>query len=58
MVLAFVFMFEPYGSYVSDSEWWQVVKIIVFPPVVAVAGYFLYVKVIKQENRGSGEGQV
>ena len=58
VVLAFVFMFEPYGSYVSDSEWWQVVKIIVFPPVVAVAGYFLYVKVIKQENRGSEEEQV
>lgn len=53
VVLAFVFMFEPYGSYVSDSEWWQVVKIVVFPPVMAVAGYFLYSKVIKQESQQS-----
>jgi len=47
VVLAFVFMFEPYGRYVSDSEWWQVAKIIVFPPVVVAIGYFLYNKVIK-----------
>lgn len=53
VVLAFVLMFEPYGSYVSDSEWWQVVKIVVFPPVVVVAGYFLYSKVIKQESQKS-----
>lgn len=53
VVLAFVFMFEPYGSYVSNSEWWQVVKIVVFPPVVMVAGYFLYSKVIKQESQQS-----
>ena len=58
VVLAFVFMFEPYGRYVSDSEWWQVVKIIVFPPVVLVAGYFLYVKVIKQENRDAEDEEV
>jgi hypothetical protein len=58
VVLAFVFMFEPYGRYVSDSEWWQVIKIIVFPPVVSVAGYFLYVKVIKQEQRNTNEEQV
>ena len=58
VVLAFVFMFEPYGRYVSDSEWWQVIKIIVFPPVVSVAGYFLFVKVINQEKKGSDEEQV
>lgn len=55
VVLAFVFIFEPYGRYVSDIEWWQVIKIIVFPPMVSVAGYFLYVKVIKQEQQNANE---
>ena len=53
VVLAFVLMFEPYGSYVSGSEWWQVVKIVAFPPVVVVSGYFLYSKVINQESQQS-----
>jgi len=58
VVLTFVFMFEPYGGYVSDTDWWQVVKIIVFPPVVAAAGHFLYVKFIKQENRSAEEKHI
>lgn len=49
VVLTFIFTFEPYGSYVSNSEWWQIAKIIFFPPVVVSVGYFLYCKVIKQE---------
>ena len=51
VVIAFVFMFEPYGRYIDDSEWWQIIKIIIFPPAVAVAGYALYVKVIRQDDK-------
>lgn len=51
VVLAFVFMFEPYGRYIDDSEWWQILKIIIFPPAVALVGYVLYVKVIRQDDK-------
>ena len=50
IALAFVFIFEPYGNYVSERDWWQVAKIIVFPIVVVVLGYFLYFKVIQQKD--------
>jgi hypothetical protein len=53
VILAFIFVFEPYGDYVSDIEWWQVVKIIIFPPVVVISGYILYIKVIKQDSHES-----
>ncbi len=48
--LGFVFIFKPYGNYVSELEWWQVAKIIVLPIVVTVVGYFLYSKVIQQKD--------
>lgn len=50
VVIAFVIIFEPYGSYVSDRKMWQIVKIVVFPPLVSVAGYFAYTKFIKGTN--------
>lgn len=49
IVLVFVFMFEPYGNYISSKEWWQTAKIITFPQIVAIAGYFLFHKVVKQK---------
>ena len=51
VVLAFVFMFEPYGRHIDDSELWQIIKIIIFPPAVAVAGYVLYAKVIREGDK-------
>ena len=50
VALAFVFIFEPYGNYVSEQEWLQVAKIIVFPIMVAIVGCFLYFKVIRQKG--------
>ncbi|MGB9429937.1 MAG: hypothetical protein WCC11_08715 [Gammaproteobacteria bacterium] len=50
VVLAFVYVFEPYGGYTSNQDKWQVAKVIVFPPLVAVIGYFLYTKVIRPKN--------
>jgi hypothetical protein len=49
-VLVFVFLFEPYGSYMSDSDWLHVLKIVLFPPLLAFVGRLLFVKVIKQDR--------
>jgi hypothetical protein len=49
-VVLFVVLFEPYGSYMSDNEFWKVVKAIIFPPILGVAGYFAYCKFIKAKN--------
>jgi len=46
-VLAFNFMFE-FGWYYIG--WWQILKIIIFPPAIAVIGFWLYAKVIKQQD--------
>lgn len=39
LVLLFVWAFEPYGSHISDSEWWKIFKIIIFAPLVLTVGY-------------------
>lgn len=46
-VASFIFTFEPYGRYISDADWWQIIKIIVVPPVVTLIGYLLYSKILK-----------
>lgn len=38
VVLAYVFMFEPFGSRISESEWVFLFKIMVFPTAVLWAG--------------------
>ena len=50
VVLVFVYVFKPFGSYVSNEDWWQVTKIIVFPPLVAKVGYFLYAKLVQPQK--------
>lgn len=47
LVIAFVIAFEPYGSYMSQEDLWQVIKIILFFPAVAAVGLILYTKLIK-----------
>lgn len=49
-VLAFVLLFEPYGSYMSSSDWFHVSKIVLFPPLLAFVGRFLFVKAIKHDR--------
>ena len=43
---AFVFLFEPYGWRI---DWGHFLKVLVFPPLVIVGGYFLYKKLIAEE---------
>lgn len=54
VVLFFVFVFKPFGRYVfiygRSQYWWQVAKIIFFPPLVAVVGYFLYAKLVRPKE--------
>lgn len=49
VVLTFIFIFEPYGSHISDSEMWQTIKIIIFPPVVTLIGHLIYKNIIRNE---------
>lgn len=49
-VLLFVFLFDPFGVYILDSEWWLVIKIIAFPPAMVAAGYFLYTKIVSVDS--------
>lgn len=47
LVLTFVYLFEPYGRYMSNNEWVHVLKIIVFFPGAIWASYFVYTKVVR-----------
>jgi len=51
VVLMFVLAFEPYGGYMSDGDWWKTIKIMLFPPIVAVSGYLLYTKVVRSGQK-------
>ena len=46
-VFAFVFIFDIYGSYISSSEWGQLLKIAIAPPLLLIAGYFGYLKYVR-----------
>ena len=41
MVLAFVMVFEPFGSMVNSEEWLFVAKIVLFPSFVLLVGFAL-----------------
>tara|TARA_R100001039_G_scaffold33289_1_gene26731 strand:- start:5248 stop:5901 length:654 start_codon:yes stop_codon:yes gene_type:complete len=43
VAFAYLFLFEPYGY---SIEWGHFLKVLIFPPAVLVAAYFLYTKVI------------
>ena len=46
-VLAFIFVFEPYGSRMNDREWKQALSVLIFPPAMAYVAYFIWVKFVK-----------
>lgn len=46
VVLAYVFVFEPFGYRVSNSEWLFVAKIVLFPTAVLWSGIWVVKKVI------------
>jgi hypothetical protein len=47
IVLTFVLIFEPYGTFMKSEDWRHAFKIIIFPPLVMFVGYFLLVKVVR-----------
>ncbi len=42
---AYVYLFEPYG-YMVDSDYFHMLKVMIFPPVVLLVGLFFYQKLI------------
>lgn len=45
-VLYFVFLFEPFGKYLSDENWLNTFKIMIYGPFIMIVGYFLYIKIM------------
>jgi hypothetical protein len=48
VAFAYLFLFEPYGYRI---DWGHFLKVLIFPPLVLVGGYFLYIKVIAADER-------
>jgi hypothetical protein len=46
VVLAYVFIFNPFGYYISDDEWLLVAKIILFPTGVLWSGAWVFKKFV------------
>ncbi|QBQ55527.1 hypothetical protein [Nitrosococcus wardiae] len=44
LAIAFIFVFEPFGSSLNDTELMKAIKVTVFPPIVITTGYFLFYK--------------
>lgn len=49
---AYVLVFEPYG-YMYSSDYAHMFKIMLFPPVVLIAGYFAYEKLVLPNKNNS-----
>lgn len=47
----YVLIFEPYG-YMTSSDYRHMAKVMMFPPVILVAAYFVYIKLISPNSRG------
>lgn len=50
-VLSFVFLFEPYGNNLSDENWLNTFKITIYGPFIMVVGYFLYIKIMADDEK-------
>ena len=51
----FVILFEPYGD-MSSSDYSHLAKVIIFPPVLFLLAYFMYIKlIIIDSSRGNDE---
>lgn len=51
LVLSFVWVFQPFGGYVTDNEKWLVVKIVAFPIVACFLAYFGYTAFFKKSGK-------
>jgi hypothetical protein len=45
-VAAYVYLFEPYGHYMSSEDDNHMLGVMLFPPVVALVGWALYTKLV------------
>ncbi|MBW3528645.1 hypothetical protein KO533_19025 [Shewanella sp. NKUCC05_KAH] len=43
----FVWLFEPYGGYMSSSDYTHMYKVMLFPPLLLAAGSIVYFKLVK-----------
>ena len=48
VVAAFVWLFSPFGEYMSDDDTMSMIKVMLFPPVVAIAGFWAYQRLVKK----------
>jgi|AntRauTorckE5430_2_1112549.scaffolds.fasta_scaffold02496_2 hypothetical protein len=46
----FVWLFEPYGGYMSSSDYTHMYKVMLFPPLLLGGGSFVYFKLIKPKS--------
>lgn len=52
---AFIWLFEPYGGYMSSSDYSHMYKVMIFPSILLGAGCIVYFKLIKPKTIGSSE---
>lgn len=45
-VILYVFLFEPYGGYMSDRDYLHMFKVMLFPSIILIAGRVVYSKFI------------
>lgn len=49
-VILYVFLFDPYGVYMSDREYLHMFKVMLFPPIILIAGRVVYSKFISSHK--------
>ncbi|UJB19582.1 MULTISPECIES: hypothetical protein [Lysobacter] len=58
IVPAFVFLFEPYGSYMASDDYLHMLKVMLFPVAVIAAGYFAYNRFVIGDSAKPAEDQL
>lgn len=49
-VILYVFLFEPYGGYMSDRDYLHMFKVMLFPSIILIAGRVVYSKFISSHK--------
>lgn len=49
-VILYVFLFEPYGGYMSDRDYLHMFKVMSFPSIILIAGRVVYSKFISSHK--------
>ena len=48
VAVAYAWLFEPYGSYMSSSERQHLMKVILFPPIMIFVGWLIWTRVVRR----------